>query len=87
VREVTSKQEIDVNKTVTAELTLLEVAAIYAVFADLTTESVRTDVEIEVGEEIANHIGLSSGKTDVGQSIFDGAKAILERYGLLEGRD
>jgi riboflavin synthase len=85
VREI--KTTVDLSKKITAELSLLEVAVIYATFAKETMGNVREKVLNKLGSEIAEHIGTSNGRKDVGWDLYSGAQTILMNHGLLEGRD
>jgi UDP-N-acetylmuramyl pentapeptide synthase len=87
MREIKAKERHDVTKKVTVELSLLEIAAIYAEFGKTTTEDVYGRVYDKFGKEVADYIGVSNNKIDVPYDIYAGAKAILRDYGLLEGRD
>jgi hypothetical protein len=87
MRELKSNKPVDVTKKVTVELSLLEIAAIYAEFDKTTTEGVRDRVYDKFGKEVADYIGISNNKIDAPYDIYAGAKAILRDYGLLEGRD
>jgi hypothetical protein len=87
VREIKPFIDSDLSKMVTVELSLLEVAVIYATFAKESTGKTRQKVKDVLGPEIADYIGLSNGRKDVPHDLYVDSQSILMRYGLLEGRD